>query len=114
MTARPTGPPSWGAWQLDPLGLRLVNGSTGLELNLKGLRSARELWQVACEALGSDAGGLDLLRALTVVFPPSVTGRPGGLRVPDIAGLVISTCLRTRPAWHPRDGLIRRAKETDR
>ena len=108
MTARHIGPPSWGPWQLEPLDLRLVNGSASLELDLKGLRSARELWQVACEALGSDAAGLDLLRALIVLFPPSVTGRPGGLRVPDIVALVVATCLRTRPVWHTREGLVRR------
>ena len=111
--ARPAGPPSWGQWQLDALNLRLVNVTAGAVVELGELRDTRAMWQVACEAFdGRDLAALDLLHGLTALFPPTVTARPGRLSVPDIAGLVIGTCLGTRPAWHTREGLIRRMEVT--
>ena len=112
MTARRTGPPSWGSWRLEPLDLRLVNEATGAAVDLGVLRDCRALWRLTCEALdGSSPDGHNLVRALVALFPPpAVVGRPGQLSVPDVVGLVVGTCLHARSVWHPGEALIQAAR----
>jgi hypothetical protein len=91
------GPPTWGAWALDPADCLLVNRGEALEVDLRQLLDARDLWRVLVAGTERTADLCGLVRGLVEVFGVEPVGRPCRMSAGTVEALVGVLAADRRP-----------------